>query len=175
MCLYLSWEKSAWELFLVSRKGELSTVLKPCFKTISQLIVFNFETNEFRLLFLKHTTHFFCFEGLNIWKFLCVIWKHQLRISSGEEKGTTSSRERVRENEFSTADRRSRLFGMCSMGWLRLLGSLKLWVSFAEEPYKRDDILQKRPVILRSLLIVATPYSVTYNRICRGGNLRGNY
>jgi len=28
---------------------------------------------------------------------------------------------------------------------------------FAKEPYKRDDILQKRPIILRSLLIVATP------------------
>jgi len=33
-----------------------------------------------------------------------------------------------------------------------------LHVSFAKEPYKRDDILQKRPIILRSLLIVATPY-----------------
>jgi len=31
-------------------------------------------------------------------------------------------------------------------------------VSFAKEPYKRDDILQKRQMILRSLLIVATPY-----------------
>jgi len=30
--------------------------------------------------------------------------------------------------------------------------------SFAKEPYKRDDILQKRPLILRSLLIEATPY-----------------
>jgi len=30
--------------------------------------------------------------------------------------------------------------------------------SFAKEPYKRDDILQKRPIVLRSLLIVATPY-----------------
>jgi len=29
-----------------------------------------------------------------------------------------------------------------------------------KEPYKRDDILQKRPIILRSLLIVATPYKV---------------
>jgi len=29
---------------------------------------------------------------------------------------------------------------------------------FAKEPYKRDFILQKRPIILRSLLIVATPY-----------------
>jgi len=45
-----------------------------------------------------------------------------------------------------------------AMGWLWLVGSLKLQVSFAKEPYKRDDVLQKRPVILRSLLIVATPY-----------------
>ena len=30
-------------------------------------------------------------------------------------------------------------------------------VSFAKESYKRDYILQKRPVVLRSLLIVATP------------------
>ena len=43
------------------------------------------------------------------------------------------------------------------MGLLRLVGSLKVKVSFAKEPYKRDDILQKRPIILRSLLIVATP------------------
>jgi len=47
------------------------------------------------------------------------------------------------------------------MGWLLVVGSLKLQVSFAKEPYERDDILQKRPVILRSLLIVATPYSET--------------
>jgi len=47
------------------------------------------------------------------------------------------------------------------MGWLRLVGSLKLQVPFAKEPYERDDILQKRPIILRSLLIVATPYTVS--------------
>jgi len=45
------------------------------------------------------------------------------------------------------------------MWWLRLVGSLKLQVSFAKEPYKIDDILQKGPVILWSLLIVATPYT----------------
>jgi len=44
------------------------------------------------------------------------------------------------------------------MGRLRLVGSLKLYVSFAKETHKTDDILQKRPIILRSLLIVATPY-----------------
>ena len=45
-----------------------------------------------------------------------------------------------------------------SMGWLRLVGSIKLQVSFAKESYKRDYILQKRPIIFRSLLIVATPH-----------------
>jgi len=39
-----------------------------------------------------------------------------------------------------------------NMGWLWLVGSMKLQVSFAKGPYKRDDILQKRPVILSILL-----------------------
>ena len=33
------------------------------------------------------------------------------------------------------------------MGWLRLVGSLELKVSFAKEPYRTDYILQKRLVI----------------------------
>jgi len=45
------------------------------------------------------------------------------------------------------------------MGQHRLLASFKLQVSFAKEPYKRDNILQKRPIIWRSPLIVATPYA----------------
>jgi len=32
------------------------------------------------------------------------------------------------------------------MPWLWLVGSIKLSVSFAKEPYKRDDILQERPI-----------------------------
>jgi len=44
------------------------------------------------------------------------------------------------------------------MGWLKLAGSLKLYVTFAKEPCRKDYILQKRPIILRSLLIEATPY-----------------
>ena len=32
--------------------------------------------------------------------------------------------------------------------WLRLVGSIKLYVSFAKELYKRDDVLQKRPIIM---------------------------
>jgi len=51
---------------------------------------------------------------------------------------------------------------------LRLVGSLKILASFAKEPCKRDYILQKRPIILRSLLIVATPYahSHTLHQCC---------
>ena len=39
------------------------------------------------------------------------------------------------------------------MGWLRLVGSFELYVSFAKEPYKRDDILQKRLIILSTVLV----------------------
>ena len=45
-----------------------------------------------------------------------------------------------------------------TMGWLRLVGSIKLHVSFAQEPYKREDILQKRPIIL-SILSILIPQS----------------
>jgi len=38
---------------------------------------------------------------------------------------------------------------------------LQFKVSFAKEPYTRGDILQKRPVILRSLLIVGAPSRTT--------------
>jgi len=44
------------------------------------------------------------------------------------------------------------------MGWLLLVGSIKLHVSFANEPFERDDILQKKHIILSILLTVATPY-----------------
>jgi len=44
------------------------------------------------------------------------------------------------------------------MGWLRLVGSLKWQVSFAEYCLFYRALLQKRPIILRSLLIEATPY-----------------
>ena len=47
------------------------------------------------------------------------------------------------------------------MGWLRLVGSLKLQASFAEYGLFDRALLQKRPMILRSLLIVATPYETS--------------
>jgi len=44
------------------------------------------------------------------------------------------------------------------LGWLRLVGSLKLYVSFAECSLFYTALLQKRSIISRSLLMVATPY-----------------
>jgi len=43
--------------------------------------------------------------------------------------------------------------------WLWLVGSLKLSVSFREYRLFYRDLLQKRPTIFRSSLIVASPYS----------------
>jgi len=45
------------------------------------------------------------------------------------------------------------------MGWLRLVGSLKVQVSLTEYRLFYRVLLQKRPIILRSLIIVATPYA----------------
>jgi len=50
------------------------------------------------------------------------------------------------------------------MGWLRLAGSLRLQVSFAECSLFYRALLQKRPIILRSLLTEATPYQ--YISVC---------
>jgi len=47
------------------------------------------------------------------------------------------------------------------MGWLRGVTSIKSQVSFAKEPYDRDYILQKRPIISSILLTVATPYRIS--------------
>jgi len=44
------------------------------------------------------------------------------------------------------------------MGWLRSVGSLKLQVSFADCSLFYRALLQKKPIIVRSLLIEATPY-----------------
>ena len=45
-----------------------------------------------------------------------------------------------------------------SMGWLRLVGSLQLYVSFAEYRLFYRALLQMRPILLRSLLFVAITY-----------------
>ena len=52
--------------------------------------------------------------------------------------------------------------GNATMAWLRLVGSLKSWGSFAEYSLFYWALLQKKPVMLRSLLIEATRYGKSY-------------
>jgi len=52
------------------------------------------------------------------------------------------------------------------MVWQRLVGSLKLEVSFAEYSLFYRALLQKRPIISRSLLFAATPYPVWIFFVC---------
>ena len=47
------------------------------------------------------------------------------------------------------------------MGWLRLVGSLKLQVSFAKEPYKRDCILQKDSYVVSRESYIKVWYGVS--------------
>jgi len=51
-------------------------------------------------------------------------------------------------------------WGVSAMGWLRVVGSLKIQFSFAEYRLFYRALLQKRPIILRSLLGEATPQYV---------------
>jgi len=46
------------------------------------------------------------------------------------------------------------------MGWLRSVGSIKLYVTFAVYRLFYRALLQKRPINLSTLLTVATPYEV---------------
>ena len=57
--------------------------------------------------------------------------------------------------------------GSAVMGWLRLVGSLKVQVFFAEYSLFYRALLQKRPIILRSLLIVGTPYIIKCSYIVK--------
>ena len=59
-----------------------------------------------------------------------------------------------------------RWYSIKGTGWLRLIGSFKSQVSFAKEPHKRDLYSPKKPMILRSLLIVATPYPALLSVFC---------
>ena len=52
-----------------------------------------------------------------------------------------------------------------TMGWLQWVGSFKFLVSFAEYRLLYRTLLQKRPIIWRSLLIVATSYVLISQRL----------
>ena len=47
---------------------------------------------------------------------------------------------------------RAHVYGVATISRLLKI----IYIFFAKEPYEKNNILQKRPIILRSLLIVAT-------------------
>ena len=51
------------------------------------------------------------------------------------------------------------------MGWLRSVGSIKFYVSFAEYSLFYRALLQKRNMISSILLTEATPYGATYDAV----------
>jgi len=61
-----------------------------------------------------------------------------------------------RLREAATRSKYEKQLQEATMGWLRLVGSFKLYVSFAEYRLFCRALLQKRPVILRSLRKAAT-------------------
>jgi len=62
---------------------------------------------------------------------------------------------------------------MCLMGWLRLVGSMKLYVSFAEYSFFYNALVHKRPVILSIILTEATPQWGNYWVCLRNRELLG--
>jgi len=62
-----------------------------------------------------------------------------------------------------------------AMGWLRLVISLKLYVSLENISLFCRALLQKRPIILRSLLIVATPQQSRFNKVAALRNLNATF
>ena len=58
----------------------------------------------------------------------------------------------------SSPNLQTQILQALSYGVATISRLLKLKVSFVKEPYKTDYILQKRPMILRSVRIAATPY-----------------
>ena len=52
------------------------------------------------------------------------------------------------------------------MGWLRLVGCLKIYVSLQNIGLFCRALLQKRPIFLSILVIVATPYMLRVSRWC---------
>ena len=66
---------------------------------------------------------------------------------------------KARHQNRSINTKLSHMWSMIIHTVVRLVGSLKLQVSFADYHLFYMALLQKRPIILRSLLIVATPYA----------------
>ena len=85
------------------------------------------------------------------------IYVHMLHIHTSQTLCTYSTYTQI-SNAYVRVRPTCEVCGSTPSRWLRLVCSLKLYLSFAEYCLFYRALLQKRPTILRSLLIVATPY-----------------
>ena len=94
-----------------------------------------------------------CFIIACISAFMCVVWR-EMQVVTWQISPETfhASREGGGISQEDT------------MAWLRLVGSLKLQVSFTEYHLFHKALLQTRPTILRSLVNEATPYRCTQHK-----------
>jgi len=149
----------------VSREWGMSQVNESCLKWMSHIIYkwVMSHVNEACRKWMSHVSYEWVTSHINE---SCLTWMRHVAsewgMSQVNESCLTKPVAGVNESCF-TWKNHSQICWRTPMGWLRLVGSFKLQVSFATEPYKRDDILQKRLMIFRSLLIVA-PYQTTCAR-----------
>jgi len=79
------------------------------------------------------------------------------------ESETKKEKERKKGRQASTQND-LRTDRALAMGWLRLVGCLKIYVSLQNIGLFCRSLLQKRPIFLSILLIVATPYATLHPR-----------
>ena len=92
-------------------------------------------------------------------------WKIHIQIISPHVH-TSASEETVDTNKYPHTHIHTHIHvhmhtHLCVYAWCYGVASVSRIdkiIGFAKEPYKRDNILQKRPIILSILLTVATPY-----------------
>ena len=97
-------------------------------------------------------TYIYIYIYMYMYTYIWIGRPHELSLTVGYSgTGHEEGHQRLQRQKPS---RRPPLSGM---GWLRLVGSFKLLVSFAEYSIFHRAVLKKRLGILRGLLIVATP------------------
>ena len=148
-------------------KVSLCAKLLPLWRRNDQIL-----SNEYIYVYLL-LYRFDVWEFLDFWEFRIFIFENL----DGKGVGIVEFLKSQEDVEFLKSQLATKLTSQCMtmhiddtanfwrmsclpMGWLRLVGSLKLQVSFAEYSLFYRALLQKRPTIWRSLLIVATPYQI---------------
>ena len=113
----------------------------------------------------KHTTPFFPTRSCCAWRGITKKHTARVQLYMREPTGPIQTNRPTTSHELTSAHAaidwtRATCYGVATISRL-----LKKKVSFAEYSLFNRVLLQKRPIILRSLLIVATPYDCWISRV----------